>query len=217
MPPPLSQYMRDDLKIGIFTPTESSQKRLLTCITNGCSHTSANALILPEHVQAAKQESLLIEQFMIEMTLLGWLWRVPHLPLSEMSAKNWLFRRIKPCQTRISSPSQKFACLESSNGRQNCWCHVVCSKTFPHLFAEACKAHNRFWRRLWSAFWLEAKKKQQHFMLQNNVSKCSDSPWTRSVGQTIVIQQSVVENTFLGWLWMVPHLSLSEMSQKLLI
>ena len=37
MPPPLSQYMRDDLKIGIFTPTESSQKRLLTCIINGCS------------------------------------------------------------------------------------------------------------------------------------------------------------------------------------
>ena len=56
MPPPLSQYMRDDLKIGIFTPTESSQKRLLTCIINVCSHTSANALILPEHVQAVKQE-----------------------------------------------------------------------------------------------------------------------------------------------------------------
>ena len=57
MPPPLSQYMRDDLKIGIFTPTESSQKRLLTCIINGCSHTSAKALILPEHVQTTKQES----------------------------------------------------------------------------------------------------------------------------------------------------------------
>ena len=55
-PPSICRYMRDVPQIGIFTP-QNPVKRLLTYIINVCPQSSANVLILSEHVQEAEPES----------------------------------------------------------------------------------------------------------------------------------------------------------------